>query len=215
MTLRFLPDLPANGTVLCLGAHCDDIEIGCGGTLMELHRRHPALRFVWIVFSGDPIREAETQAAAAALLAGATYSVEVHRFRSSYFPYVGAELKDAFEALRSRISPDLVMTHHLHDRHQDHRTVAELTWNSFRSQAIFEYEIPKYEGDLSTPQVYCPLPDATVAAKIATLWSCFVSQRERPWFDPELFRGHLRLRGAECHAPSRHAEAFHARKLLI
>src|SRR6185437_4023019 len=209
MIIRFEPKMPSGGTVLCLGAHCDDIEIGCGGTLIELHRRHSALRFIWVVFSGDPIREAETQAAAAALLAGATCSVEVHRFRGSYFPYVGAEIKDAFEALRSRVSPDLVMTHHIHDRHQDHRTVGELTWNTFRSHAILEYEIPKYEGDLGQPQVYCPLSSASVELKVSTLMRCFPSQHGRQWFDAELFRGHLRLRGVECNSPSRHAEAFH------
>jgi len=215
MTLRFGPDLPRNGTVLCLGAHCDDIEIGCGGTLIELHRRHPELRFVWVVFSGDAVREPETRTAAAALLAGANVSVQVHRFRGSFFPYIGADIKDAFESLRSSVSADLVMTHYLHDRHQDHRTVAELTWNTFRSHAILEYEIPKYEGDLAQPQVYCPLPSAAVDLKIETLLKCFPSQREHQWFDADLFRAHLRLRGVECNSPSRHAEAFHCRKLLI
>jgi LmbE family N-acetylglucosaminyl deacetylase len=201
--------------VLCLGAHCDDIEIGCGGTLIELSRRHPQARFVWAVFAGDEVREQETRAAAAALLAGASVTVEVHRFRESFFPYVGSQIKDAFESLRSRVTPDLVLTHHLSDRHQDHRMLAELTWNTFRSHAILEYEIPKYEGDLGQPQVYCPLAAESAELKIRTLLECFPSQRGRQWFDAELFRGLLRLRGIECNSPSRYAEAFHARKIVI
>lgn len=214
--LRFKPDLPADGTILCLGAHSDDIEIGCGGTLIELHARHPQLRFVWVVFSGDAERECETRAAALALLgAGANITLDVHRFRGSYFPYCGAEIKDAFEVMRSRVAPDLVMTHCLADRHQDHRVIAELTWNTFRSHAILEYEIPKYEGDLAHPGVYCPLSPATVDRKIATLLQCFPSQRSHQWFDADLFSGHMRLRGVECNSPTRHAEAFHARKLVL
>jgi LmbE family N-acetylglucosaminyl deacetylase len=216
VTLRFKPDLPANGTVLCLGAHCDDIEIGCGGTLVELRERHPGLQFVWVVFSGDAVRERETRAAAAALLGGGPHvSVDTHQFRGSYFPHSGAEIKDVFESLRSRVTPDLVMTHFLLDRHQDHRVIAELTWNTFRSHAILEYEIPKYEGDLAHPGVFCALSSATVDRKIETLMTCFPSQLSHQWFDAELFRGHLRLRGVECNSPSRYAEAFHARKLVI
>jgi len=216
MMLRFKPDLPADGMILCLGAHCDDIEIGCGGTLIELRERHPQLRFVWVVFSGDAVRESETRAAAAALLgAGANVTVDVYRFRGSYFPYCGADIKDAFEALRSRVVPDLIMTHYLADRHQDHRIIAELTWNAFRSHVILEYEIPKYEGDLAQPGVYCPLSPATVDLKIATLMQCFASQRSHQWFDADLFHGHLRLRGMECNSLTRRAEAFHARKLVI
>jgi LmbE family N-acetylglucosaminyl deacetylase len=214
--LRFKPDFPSNGTVLCLGAHSDDIEIGCGGTLIELRERNPDLRFVWVVFSGDDVRERETRAAAAALLGtGANVTVIVHHFRGSYFPYCGADIKDAFEAMCSHVVPDLVMTHYLSDRHQDHRVIAELTWNTFRNHAILEYEIPKYEGDLTQPGVYCPLSPTTVDQKIATLLQCFSSQRNRQWFDADLFRGHMRLRGIECNSPSRYAEAFHARKLVF
>jgi LmbE family N-acetylglucosaminyl deacetylase len=107
------------------------------------------------------------------------------------------------------------MTHYIADRHQDHRVVAELTWNTFRNHAILEYEIPKYEGDLAHPGVYCALSPATVDRKIATLLKCFPSQLGRQWFDADLFRGHLRLRGVECNSPTRHAEAFHGRKLVL
>ena len=215
MTLQFQPTLTSSATVLCLGAHCDDIEIGCGGTLMELNRRYPGMRFVWVVFSGEDVREQETRAAAAALLDGANLSIEVHRFRESFFPYIGAQIKEAFESLRPRVAPDLILTHHLGDRHQDHRVIAELTWNAFRSHAILEYEIPKYEGDLGHPQVYCPLSAEAVDLKVEALLRCFPSQRTRQWFDAELFRGHLRVRGIECNSPSRYAEAFHARKIVI
>lgn len=214
--LRFKPDLRSDGTILCLGAHCDDIEIGCGGTLIELRERHPQLRFIWVVFSGDSVREHETRTAARALLgASANLTVDVYHFRGSFFPHCGAEIKDALEALRSRVEPDLLLTHYLADRHQDHCVLAELTWNTFRNHAILEYEIPKYEGDLAHPGVYCPLSSATVDLKIATLLQCFPSQHGRQWFDADLFRGHLRLRGVECNSPTRHAEAFHARKLVL
>jgi LmbE family N-acetylglucosaminyl deacetylase len=214
MMLRFKPDLPPDGTVLCLGAHCDDIEIGCGGTLMELRSRYPQLKFIWVVFSGDAVREPETRAAAAALL-GANATLEVHRFPVSYFPHQAEQIKNAFEALRARVNPDLVMTHYLGDRHQDHRVVAELTWNTFRSHAVLEYEIPKYEGDLAQPGLYCPLTLQLVDTKIATLLQCFASQKDHQWFDADLFRGLMRLRGAECNSPTRFAEAFHARKLML
>ena len=214
--LRFSPDLSSNGTVLCLGAHSDDIEIGCGGTLVELRKRHPQLRFVWVVFSAGPVREPETRAAAKALMGdGANLTVEVRDFRGSYFPYCGADIKDAFEEIRSRIVPDLIFTHYLTDRHQDHRVISEFTWNTFRSHAILEYEIPKYDGDLAQPGVFCPLSPETVDLKVATLLECFPSQAGRQWFDADLFRGHLRLRGIECNSPTRHAEAFHARKIVL
>lgn len=211
--LGMLPQFGESATALCLGAHCDDIEIGCGGALQELQRRHPQLRFEWIVFSGDDQREAETRAAARRLL-GEDCRVTVHRFRTSYFPYCGSEIKDAFEVAK-RLEPDLLFTHFLGDRHQDHRLISELTWNSFRSHLIFEYEIPKYEGDLAQPNVYMPLPQAAAARKVGTLMDCFPSQRSHPWFDADLFQGHMRLRGVECNAPSRLAEAFHARKLTL
>jgi LmbE family N-acetylglucosaminyl deacetylase len=202
--------------VLCLGAHCDDLEIGCGGTLAELGRRFPDARFQWVVLSADDVREPETRRAAARLLGpDAALDVEVARFRGSYFPYDGGGIKDYFESLKARVEPDLILTHRLEDRHQDHRVVAELTWNTFRRHTIVEYEIPKYEGDLGQPNLYVPLAAETVELKLKTLTECFPSQRERGWFSEDLFRGHLRLRGIECNAPSGFAEAFHARKLVL
>lgn len=215
MTVRFLPDLPADGTILCLGAHSDDIEIGCSGLLMQLHQRHPGLHFVWVVFSGDDEREQETRKAAAALMGNANLDFTAHKFRGSYFPHCASQIKDAFEEIRGRLDPDLVLTHYLTDRHQDHRVISELTWNTFRSHAVLEYEIPKYDGDLAHPGVFCPLSEALVEKKIATLLECFGSQRSHQWFDADLFRGLMRLRGIECNSPTRFAEAFHARKLML
>lgn len=214
--LRFKADFQPGATVLCLGAHCDDIEIGCAGTLLQLRELNPTLRFVWMVFSGDDIRAAETRLAAEKLLGvGAHCTVEVHGFRGSHFPYHGSALKDAFESIKSRYSPDLVFTHFLKDRHQDHRVVAELTWNTFRNHTILEYEIAKYEGDLDLPNLYCEVSDSNMARKVDTLMSCFPSQQTRTWFDRDLFQGLMRLRGVECNSASRYAEAFHGRKLTL
>jgi LmbE family N-acetylglucosaminyl deacetylase len=200
--------------VLCLGAHCDDVEIGCAGTLMTLQERHPGSHFNWVVFTQEPGRERETRDAAARIH-GESVSLEVLDFRMSYLPYEGAKVKDRFEALKARIQPDLVFTHRLEDRHQDHRLVAELTWNTFRSHLVIEYEIPKYEGDLGQPNLFVPLSEGVAARKIEMLMTCFPSQAERPWFRRELFQGHLALRGIECNAPSGSAEAFHARKVCV
>lgn len=215
--LAFKPDFNPQGTVLCLGAHCDDIEIGCGGTLMELQKRYPGLHFEWLVFSGDAVREAETRAAAVQLLGepGDAFSLEVHRFRCSYFPAFSAKIKDTFEKIKASIEPDLIFTHFLHDRHQDHKVIAELTWNTFRNHAVLEYEIAKFEGDLAQPNVYVPLSGEILSRKLETLMSCFPSQQAHAWFDADLFKGVMRMRGVECNAPNRHAEAFHVRKLIL
>jgi LmbE family N-acetylglucosaminyl deacetylase len=214
--LTFSPNLPGRGTILCLGAHCDDIEIGCAGTLLELRRRYPGTRVVWRIFSGAGRREAETRAAAARLLGDDPgCEVFVHDFRNSYFPYQGAAIKDAFEALKREVTPDLIFTHFLHDRHQDHRTVAELTWNTFRNHAVLEYEVPKVEGDWACPNVYVPLSETAVELKLRTLVDEFPSQAPKAWFDEDLFRGVMRVRGVECNAPERFAEAFHGRKVCL
>jgi LmbE family N-acetylglucosaminyl deacetylase len=201
-------------TVLCLGAHCDDIEIGCAGTLMTLHERYPGSRFDWVVFTQELGRERETRDAAAKIH-GAGASVEVLDFRMSYLPYEGVKVKERFEAIKARIQPDIIFTHRLEDRHQDHRLVAELTWNSFRNHLVLEYEIPKYEGDLGQPNLFVPLSAGVASRKVEMLMTSFPSQAARPWFRRELFLGHLAIRGIECHAPSGSAEAFHARKLCV
>lgn len=200
--------------VLFLGAHCDDIEIGCGGTLAALGRQHPHAHISIVVFSGDPVRTAESRAAIGRLLPSEVEChIEFHEFRDGYFPAQWPQIKECMEGLKGRCSPDLVFTHHEHDRHQDHRTVCDLTWNAFRDHTILEYEIPKYDGDFGHPGLYLPLTADVVNHKIGALLACFPSQRGKRWFTDDLFRSVMRLRGMECNAESGFAEAFHARKL--
>jgi LmbE family N-acetylglucosaminyl deacetylase len=209
-----LESLNSAPTVLCIGAHCDDIEIGCGATLLRLVREFPAVKFVWAVFSGSSVRTGETRNAAENLLAGAgNLEVRFCNNRESYFPDSYEAIKDEFEKLKATLKPGLVFTHRLEDRHQDHRVLAELTWNTFRSHLILEYEIPKYEGDLGQPNFFIEASTADIERKIEVLMSCFSSQTSRAWFTPETFRALARIRGIECAAGSGFAEAFHVRKL--
>ena len=201
--------------VLCLGAHCDDIEIGCAGTLMTLQERHQGSRFDWVIFTREAGRERESRDAAAKIHGASSATIEVLDFRMGYLPYEGAKVKDRFEDLKGRVQPDVIFTHRLEDRHQDHRLIAELTWNTYRNNLILEYEIPKYEGDLGQPNLFVPLGEEIAARKIDMLMSCFPSQASRAWFSRDLFEAHLRLRGIECNSPSGRAEAFHARKVAL
>ena len=202
--------------VLCLGAHSDDIEIGCGGTILSWVEAGLPLDVTWVVLSSDDAREKEARAGAARFLEGvAAHRVVVKRFRNGYFPYVGAEIKDFFETLKTGPAPDLIFTHTGDDRHQDHREVHGLTWNTFRSHTILEYEIPKYDGDLGRPNVYVPLSAAVLRKKIAIATEVFSTQRDKHWFSEDLFAGLARLRGIECCAPEGHAEAFHGRKIVL
>ena len=208
--------LDAGAALLCLGAHSDDIEIGCGGTMLKLLDRHPNLRVHWVVLSSDEQRAREARESAAAFLARAkSATVMVETFRNSYFPYVAAQIKDYFELLKREVSPELVFTHYQHDLHQDHRLVSELTWNTFRSHLILEYEIPKYDGDLGRPNVFSYLEESECHRKIEILMQSFASQRDKQWFDDDVFRAMLRLRGMESDSPTRFAEGFYCRKLVI
>jgi LmbE family N-acetylglucosaminyl deacetylase len=201
--------------ILCLGSHSDDIEIGCGGTLLRLLSEHPESVVTWVVFSATPAREQEARASAADFLADAAEkNVIVKSFRESFFPYLGLEIKEFFEELKPA-RPDLVLCHHRHDFHQDHRTLAELVWNTFRDHIVAEYEIPKYEGDLGTPNMYVPLSRAVADRKVELLMKHFASQKQRSWFRPETFHGLMSIRGIECNAPEGKAEAFHVRKLVV
>jgi LmbE family N-acetylglucosaminyl deacetylase len=201
--------------ILCLGAHCDDIEIGCGGALLRLLAERPGCSVHWVVFASDQKRESEARVSSAAFLERAAQSrVVVQSFKESYFPYLGAQIKDAFERLKREVSPDIVFSHHRQDMHQDHVVVAQLTWNTFRNHLVAEYEIPKYEGDLGTPNVFLPLPDAVARRKVELILRCFPSQASRSWFRAETFEAVMRLRGIECNAPEGWAEAFHCRKLV-
>ena len=203
-------------TVLCLGAHCDDIEIGCGGAILRLVRDYPLLHVNWVVFSSDSRRAAEARRSADAFLQHAAgRDVLIKEFRNGYFPAAGADIKDFFEEIKASIRPDVIFTHYRNDLHQDHRLISELTWNTFRNHVILEYEIPKYDGDMGTPNVYLPLPEALWRRKITTLMECFPSQREKPWFTPETFAALMRLRGVESNADGGYAEAFYGRKLVL
>jgi LmbE family N-acetylglucosaminyl deacetylase len=203
-------------SVLCLGAHSDDIEIGVGATLLSLMARGVRLDVLWCVLSGVGEREREARSSAAEFLSeAASAKVEVMSFRDGFFPEQGEPIKSWFEALKTRFDPDLILTHRRDDAHQDHRQVSRLTWNTFRDHCILEYEIPKWDGDIGQPNLYVPVSAAALQRKIDLLMLYFGSQRSKQWFDEETFRGLARLRGMECRAPERYAEAFFGRKLSL
>ena len=198
--------------VLCIGAHSDDIEIGCGGTVLKLIQHNPNMEFYWVVMSGNPERAAEARQAANRFLEGARGTVQTFGFSDTLFPTQFAELKNVFSSIRAEFQPDLIFTHARHDRHQDHRTLSDLTWNAFRDHLILEYEIPKFDGDLGQPNVFVALDERLAQRKVQLLMECFGTQRSKHWFSPDTFEGLMRLRGLE--SATRFAEGFHGRKLL-
>lgn len=201
--------------VLCIGAHCDDIEIGCGGTVLSLQQRYPNSRIHWVVLTSNPARRKEALAGARAFVAKpARGEILVHDLPDGLLPAHIADVKARFEALKGAIEPDLILTHHMGDRHQDHRLIGEITWQTFRDHLIWEYEIPKYEGDLATPDLYVHLPSSAAKRKIALIARTFASQRGKSWFREEYFEAVMRLRGLESRAGDGFAEAFHCRKLV-
>jgi LmbE family N-acetylglucosaminyl deacetylase len=211
--VRLLAEGDRPKRILALGAHPDDIEIGCGGTILRLLAEHSSLEVSWVVFSSTPERAAEARASAAAFLAGVrTTKVVIRNYRDGFLPYSGSAVKDEFEALKREVSPDLVFTHYREDRHQDHRLISELTWNTWRDHLVLEYEIPKYDGDFGSPNFFASLPTPTLDRKIGLLFEHFVSQGGKPWFTPDLFRAVARIRGMESAAPGGFAEGFYARK---
>src|SRR2546427_5683952 len=202
--------------ILALGAHSDDIEIGCGGTILRLAAERPQLEVLWVVFAATPERAAEARASACAFLEGVTTTkVIVRDYRDGFLPFSGAAVKDEFETLKRDFSPDLIFTHYRDDRHQDHRFVSELTWNTWRDHLILEYEIPKYDGDLGAPNFFSPLAAAGLERKIALVLEHFPTQAVKPWFNADLFRALARIRGMECVAPEGFAEAFYCRKAVF
>lgn len=203
-------------TILFLGAHCDDIEIGCGGTILRLREERPDADLRWFILSSSPERREEALDGASRFL-GSDFAdrVSVESFRDGFLPYTGAEVKDAFERLKREIQPDLIFTHYREDLHQDHRLVNELTWNTWRDHVILEYEIPKYDGDLGRPNTFVPLRVEQVEAKVNAVVDAYPSQASKNWFDADTLRSLLRLRGVECNAPERFAEAYYARKLVL
>lgn len=202
--------------VLVLGSHSDDIEIGCGATMLSLTRAQPELDITWVVLGADGEREREARSSARIFLESAERSeVIVHGFPNSYFPYIGEQIKDVFEELKAQLAPDLILTHTRHDLHQDHRLVCELTWNTWRDHLILEYEVPKYDGDLGVPNVFVAVSEDIAREKAGLICRSFPSQRDRQWFDEDVFLGLMRIRGVEARAPSGFAEAFTCRKLSL
>jgi len=202
-------------TILCLGAHSDDIEIGCGGTLLELRRSGLTARFHWVVFSASGRRVDEARKAAALFTQDFEAEVAIKDFRDGFLPYNGGAVKESFEEIRARVDPDLIFTHWQGDAHQDHRLISELTWNTFRNHLILEYEIPKFDGDLGRPNFFVPLEQSSYFGKVDHLFAAFESQQSKPWFARETFLGLMRVRGMESNSASGYAEAFYARKLTL
>lgn len=215
--MQAVPILAGEGRrrILFLGAHADDIEIGCGGTVLRLVADRRDLEVRWVVFCATPERAGEARASASAFLGEVKATVVVRDHRDGYLPWAGAAIKDEFEALKRDFAPDLIFTHQRHDLHQDHRLVSELTWNTWRNHFILEYEIPKFDGDFGSPNFFSALPAATVDRKISLLVRHFATQAGRQWFTPDLFRAVARIRGMECAAQEGLAEAFYCRKAVF
>jgi LmbE family N-acetylglucosaminyl deacetylase len=202
--------------VLCLGAHSDDIEIGCGGTVLRMIEQSKSIEFYWLVLSSNPTRAAEAERSANAFLGRARKkTVVVKSFRDGFLPYLGPPVKECFEELKKAFTPDVIFTHCRHDLHQDHRLVCELTWNTFRNHLILEYEVPKYDADLRSPNFFVPLSDAQARKKVNSLMRYFTTQQNKRWFREELFYGLMRLRATEAASHTRYSEAFYCRKALL
>ncbi len=214
--LSFVPNTSRPIRVLCLGAHCDDIEIGCGGTLLNLAAAKREIEMYWLVFTSDERRKQEALKSAAVFLENIPRrTVLVDSHRDGYLPYIGRPIKDRFEQLKSEFVPDVILTHYGRDLHQDHRLISELTWNTFRDHLILEYEIPKYDGDFGAPNVFVSLSKPVVEKKIEAVLNVFRSQADKHWFSRELFSSVMRVRGMEANSPSGYAEGFYCRKSLL
>ena len=203
-------------TVLCLGAHPDDIEIGCGGTILRLVREHPHVSIAWVVFSATPARRREARASAKAFLKGAGQQrIIVKSFRDTFFPAQANGIKEFFEELKGQVRPDLILTHYREDRHQDHRVLSDLAWNTWRNHVILEYEIPKYDGDLGVPNFFVELDEDLCQQKTKHICAHFQTQANKHWFSSETFYALMRLRGVECASRTKYAEAFYSRKIVL
>ncbi len=216
LKLTFRKRKTSTHRILCLGAHSDDIEMGCGGTLLRLLKEYNNLRIYWVIFGADEQRAKEAIRSANHLLTNCKQkNIIIKGFRDSFFPFNGAEIKECFEELKKAFSPDLIFTHYQKDLHQDHRLISDLTWNTFRDHLILEYEVIKYDGDLGTPNLFVHLDEETCHKKIENILSCFKTQRTRDWFTEDAFLAILRLRGIESNAPQKYAEGFYSRKIVF
>lgn len=216
MKLVFASERNSVVKVLCLGAHSDDIEIGCGGTLIRLIDEYKNIEVNWIVFGSSGLRSKEALDSATALLdAVKDKKIVIKGFRDGFFPFAGTEIKEYFEQLKSEVDPDIIFTHYRQDLHQDHHLLSDLTWNTFRSHFILEYEIPKYDGDIGSPNFFVQLDETICKKKINHILANFKTQAERYWFTEETFMGLLRLRGVESKSSEKYAEAFYCRKIVF
>lgn len=216
LKLNFNEKTDSTYRVLCLGSHCDDIEIGCGGTILRLIESYTNIVVYWVVFSSNQYREREALESANIFLKNVKEKhIVIKQFRDGFFPFIGIEIKEFFEHLKKDIFPDIIFTHYRNDFHQDHRLISDLTWNTFRNHLILEYEIPKYDGDLGTPNFFVHLDEITCQIKIKYILDSFQSQKEKQWFTEETFLSLLRIRGIESNAPGKYAEAFYCRKLVF
>jgi LmbE family N-acetylglucosaminyl deacetylase len=209
--------IPETGyKLLCLGAHCDDIEIGCGGTLLSLIKNYAINYVKWVVFASTEERAREAKESARLFLEGVKEKdITVYSFRDGFLSYSGYEIKDEFEKIKKEFVPDLVFTHYRNDRHQDHRLISDLAWNTYRNHFVLEYEIPKFDGDLGIPNLFVPIDAQLAAQKADILLKSFTSQANKHWFDQETFLSLMRIRGMECASATKYAEAFHARKVVL
>lgn len=201
--------------ILCIGAHCDDIELGCGGTLRIIREHHPDAAIHWVVLCSTGERAAEARNSAGSWLTGAPATIEVHAFEDGYLPYGAVQVKNAFEELARRVRADVVFTHWEGDRHQDHRLASELTWNHFRNHLVLEYEIPKYDGDMGRPSVFVPVSRGECERKAQDLIARYPTQRSKDWLTVDTVVSLARLRGVESRSPTGYAEAFHCRKMTL
>jgi LmbE family N-acetylglucosaminyl deacetylase len=215
MSMQFQKRNGGANRILCLGAHSDDIEIGCGGTILRMLSERPDSHCTWVVFGAGGRRRAEARKSAGLFLQNAgRKTVDILGFRDGFFPYEGGRIKEYFERMKKDIGdPDLILTHYRNDLHQDHRLISELTWNTFRDHLILEYEIVKYDGDLGVPNFYVHLDEGTCAKKIEFIRTCFGTQKNKVWFSEDAFLSILRIRGIESNSPGRYAEAFYGRKI--
>jgi LmbE family N-acetylglucosaminyl deacetylase len=212
--LGFAAGTPAR--LLVVGAHPDDIEIGCGGTLLRLLEETSDLSICWVVACCEGVRADEARASAADVMSSTSNSqLHLGSFRDGYLPYAGAAVKEFLHEIGTGFAPDVVMTHQRDDLHQDHRLLGELAWQVFRDQLILEYEVAKYDGDLGQPNFFVPLDRSVCDRKLELLRRHFTSQADKPWFDDQAFLGLMRLRGVECRATSGLAEAFHGRRVVL
>ncbi len=212
MNLRFSKNNSLK--ILCLGAHCDDIEIGAGGTLLKLIEEYEVVHVSWIILTSNEIRKTEAISSAEKFLSEVpNKNIRVNSFRDGFLPYQAIQIKEYFEEIKNEMLPDIIFTHHRDDRHQDHRLVSDLTWNTWRKNLILEYEIPKYDGDLGIPNLYISLKEKHLTKKNNIILESFKSQHEKHWFDEATFRALPRLRGME--SANLFAEAFYARKIIV